>query len=110
MNYYQARQLKTGGWHFTCQNNNKVWPVGFCVEHAAHKTKQEAESCYRSYVLSNVNFNILLTESLTCSFCKRKTKKAVNIDSRILPLCNSHCNKETLEKKYDMGDKIISSY
>jgi len=36
MNYYKARELMdengkgTGLWHYTCMNDNKVWPIGNC--------------------------------------------------------------------------------
>jgi len=34
MNYLSARQKVDGKWHYTCQNNNRVWPVGYCSPHA----------------------------------------------------------------------------
>lgn len=31
MNYYDARPLLDGeGWHYTCRNDGRVWPVGYC--------------------------------------------------------------------------------
>jgi hypothetical protein len=57
MNYYQAREkrfkLPNGEWseaghadniwHFTCERDGKVWPVGYCAENnCQHKTADEA--------------------------------------------------------------------
>lgn len=110
MNYYQARELKKGGWHFTCMNDNKVWPVGFCTEHEPHKTREEAEACYRLYLIDNANFKVKLTEVTRCSFCRNLTRNAVDIDRHIMPLCRNHHNKESLQKKYEMATAIASSY
>ncbi len=35
MNHYAARELQqegrpTGLWHYTCENNGRIWPVGHC--------------------------------------------------------------------------------
>lgn len=30
MNYYDARPIKDGsGWHYTCMNDGRIWPVGY---------------------------------------------------------------------------------
>lgn len=29
MNYYGARQLASGGWHYTCRNDDRIWGVGY---------------------------------------------------------------------------------
>lgn len=53
MNYDQPRQLESGGWHYTSQNDDRVWPVGYCADHrdAPHATEDEARACYARYLL-----------------------------------------------------------
>lgn len=82
MNYYGARQRKSDSrWDFSCKNDNRIWPVGYCSkwrpfsdqeikewhispekleEHArfkdkhhdtGHSTEEEACECYRQYLL-----------------------------------------------------------
>jgi hypothetical protein len=47
MNYYQAREIKddagagTGVWHFTCRNDDRIWPTG-CDTGCRHATAEEA--------------------------------------------------------------------
>lgn len=34
MNYYGARQReKDGRWDYTCKNDDRIWPVGYCHEY-----------------------------------------------------------------------------
>lgn len=34
MNYYQARKRESDGrWDFTCRNDDRIWPVGYCHEY-----------------------------------------------------------------------------
>lgn len=84
MNYYQPRQReKDKRWDFTCMNDGRIWPVGYCraykdlegdpivghtvtpeylAEHRAtqhkhhadgHATEDEARACYREYLLDH---------------------------------------------------------
>lgn len=48
MNYYEARERKnedgssgSGVWHFTCQNDDRIWPEG-CDSSCTHATPEEA--------------------------------------------------------------------
>lgn len=47
MNYYQARQMRddkgepSGIWHFTCRNDDRIWPVG-CTKDCKHTSAEEA--------------------------------------------------------------------
>lgn len=47
MNYYEARQMRddkgepSGIWHFTCRNDDRIWPVG-CTKDCKHTTAEEA--------------------------------------------------------------------
>lgn len=59
MNYYDARELrdKPGRWHYTCQNDNRIWPVGYCADpaspchEAGHDLPEDAMACYKRHVL-----------------------------------------------------------
>jgi hypothetical protein len=31
MNYYAARQRQDGRWDYTCMNDGRIWPVGYCM-------------------------------------------------------------------------------
>ena len=82
MNYYDARQRQTDKrWDYTCQNDGRVWPVGYCAGYHepkddgivrwrederqrviankdkyhrdGHATDEEARECYRLYLLDN---------------------------------------------------------
>jgi len=89
MNYYQARELQDengkgiGKFHYTVQNDNRIWPVGYCsryldpsddpywteeakAEHRnfkdkyhgpeGHDSKLDACNCYREYELDRLRF------------------------------------------------------
>ncbi len=82
MNHYKARQRKDGRWDYTCANDGKAWPVGYCHEYrepdpedwiwkmhpddaqrvrdnkdkyhgCGHATEEEAQACYKKYLLEN---------------------------------------------------------
>lgn len=67
MNYYQALELKNedgtgkGYFHFTCTNDDRTWPVGYCQENkhnpekCHHATPEEASDCYRKYCREKQN-------------------------------------------------------
>lgn len=53
MNYDQPRQLQTGGWHFTTENDGRIGAIGYCADHrdTPHDTEDEARACYARYLL-----------------------------------------------------------
>lgn len=83
MNYFQASQRKDDKWDFTCSNDGRKWPVGYCspfrdynekerkellmsdawyADHLKHKgkyhdcghdTAEQAAECYKQYVLDH---------------------------------------------------------
>lgn len=62
MNYYRARLLKgpdgkeTGIWHYTCMNDGRIWPLGYCKQNnCQHTTPVEASNCYRKYINEQCN-------------------------------------------------------
>lgn len=113
MNYYEARQLKdTGGWHYTCKNDDRVWPVGYCREHEPHATKEEAEDCYRGYLLDN---RLRLdgkdaNAQHKCRECGEWTSGLAECDLTIVVLCDEHRTREIFEKYFPEVGQIISSW
>lgn len=56
MNYYAARQVEVGPnagrWHYTCRNDDRIWPVGLCQDGChGHASPEEAQEHYRRYLL-----------------------------------------------------------
>lgn len=54
MNYYDARELKSGGFHYTCRNDDRIWGVGYdgkfqtcpdCGGQSAHLTDASCGRC-----------------------------------------------------------------
>jgi hypothetical protein len=105
MNHYAARERKDGsGWHFTVQNDGHIWPVGYCDCHAPHQTKEEAETCYKKFLLDT---RLILQEAhalragdtvLGCRVCGELTVGGAVIDTTFLPLCPEHRTREHVEQ------------
>lgn len=57
MNYAAARQLATGGWHYTIRNNNQIWRHRCCEQCdfsvSGHPTKEDAYQCAHDYALKS---------------------------------------------------------
>lgn len=113
MNYYQARQrLSDKTWHFTCMNDGQIWAVGDCRNHAGHATKEEAEECYRKYLLNNKLHLDRKREDTKqkCVVCGEWTQSYAEVDMEQWPLCDSHRTKEHVDKLLKPKTEIISSY
>lgn len=114
MNYYQASQLQKGGWHFTCTNNGKTWPVGYCAQHGGHATKEEAEECYRQYLLDNhIRLRSFELEGGQeyCAVCGKLTNLVAEVATVTqYVLCEEHQTKENVAKLLPHISGITSSY
>jgi hypothetical protein len=117
VNYYGARELRDadgkgiGRYHYTCRNDNRIWPVGYCVEHEGHATEQEAQDCYKRYLLDHrLNLDMTMNDTQRkCCICGEWTQKAAEIDNgQIWDLCDAHRNRETVEKLFSVGESISS--
>ena len=126
MNYYEPRQRESDQrWDFTCQNDDHVWPVGYCKKtienpdvryHSdGHETPEAAAECYRQFVLDQ-HLRLMGEgrpgERRQCEACGEMTNLFAEIkNGSIWPLCNAHNNRETVEKLYgEASMKIVSSY
>lgn len=116
MNYYQARQRKSDMlWHYTCQNDNNIWSVGYCGHECdGHATKEEAEAHYRAYVLDTADYERrLLNTQRRCEVCEAWTDRVAlsgvgMAESHVL--CDAHCNREGLNQVLPEQREIISSW
>jgi|SRR5581483_8301452 len=90
MNYAEARKLSDGsGWHFTVQNDDRIWTHQCCRDpgppateedaekygyevgeptlgkaHAPHATREEAEDCYRQWCLAKVEETLAFSDDV----------------------------------------------
>ncbi len=120
MNYYEARELKgadgnpAGLWHFTCQNDNRIWPVGYCAQDCpGHPTREEAQEHYRQYLLDNARYHVRMSnQQRPCRICSVWTQELVELElgtSRYV-LCEAHQNRESLDILVKAPTWISSSW
>jgi hypothetical protein len=119
MNYCDAREMRdekvapSGLWHYTAQNDNRIFPVGYCAQGCeGHATPEEAREHYRLYLLDNAKYDgTLQGEQRQCEVCGLWTQATaympLNMERHIL--CNEHCNRETLDTVMHRVGQIISS-
>jgi hypothetical protein len=113
MNYYEARQTndKTG-WHYTCRNDDRIWPVGYCAEHDPHPTAEEAVQCFHRYLLDG-QAEEQWADWTGCVVCDTPTKKGLTTRRPLghaVPLCDEHRTPEVLAEQVDPPERIIASY
>lgn len=113
MNYHEARKLKDkSGWHFTCMNDGHIWPEGYCRDHDPHPTRQEAQECFRRYLLDG-QCEETYGDWTGCEVCDEPTKKGLTTRPPLgtgYPLCDAHRNAETLETLVGPVGHIAASY
>ncbi len=129
-------------WDFTCQNDGHVWPVGYCAgfpkpldekatsycgdpnwieklepfrlkfHEDGHSTQEEAEDCYRSYLLDHrLNISVRFSSAHRCGVCEVWTDKAAVVDhSHTYYLCDTHRTREEVESRFPKVSRICSSY
>lgn len=118
MNYYQARQKKGDdgeivGWHYTCSNDAiGIFPVGYCTEHEPHETAEEAEECFRRYLLDGQR-EVEYGDWSGCVVCDEPTKKGLGTRPPLGSdhhLCDEHRNAEMLKGLTPRPTTITASY
>jgi hypothetical protein len=122
MNYYEARQLKDkSGWHFTCMNDGRIWPVGYCRDHEAHDTREEAEQCFARYLLDGQReetygdwTGCVAPVDEAGTSCDTPTKAGLTTRQPLghgYPLCDEHRTPEMLARLApDSIGQIVASY
>lgn len=139
MNYYGPRQRQSDQrWDYTCKNDDRVWPVGYChaykefdtslfyvseaeiAEHDAtkhkhhtegHATEEEACECYRQYLFDHhlrLNQRCQDTQH-KCEICGAWTDLFAEIDMQIWHLCSEHNKMEIVDKLFEAPSEIWSS-
>lgn len=112
MNYLQARKrISDGRWAFTCRNDERIWPVGYCASGHDHETREEAEECYGKYLIETqlTLDGQLCDQMLKCKECGAFTDRFAEIDGQMIVLCDAHRNLETVKKHWTAPTEIIRS-
>jgi hypothetical protein len=131
VNYYAARQReKTKKWDYTCRNDGRIWPVGYCAgrhvevlqvpederepyhDHG-HETAEEARECYKHYQLDNeLHLDIkMASQQRKCEAdgCGAWTQGMARVGGHVsFVLCDEHRNRENVEKLYSVGESWTS--
>jgi hypothetical protein len=91
-------------------NDGQIWAVGYCAEHEGHATKEEAQECYRKYLLERrTSFDLVLRDWIGCRVCGRPTKKGALVGpTDYYPLCKQHLNQQALETLVKVGEEVSS--
>lgn len=115
MNYYDARQRKTDKkWDYTCMNDGRIWPVGYCADAGGghHDTAEEARECYTRYLLENrMRLDGKMdNQQLRCEICKEFTDGFAEVDHSHFTLCGEHRTREHVEKLFGTVGQITSSW
>lgn len=129
MNYYQARQQKDNlRWYFTCKNDGKMWPVGYCAgpcdddpEHASkyhedgHPSPEAAAECYKLYLLDHdLHFNDGEGSKLmrVCEHpdCDEFTAGTATVRHHRWFLCDEHRTREVVDTLFEPPVHVFSSY
>jgi hypothetical protein len=119
MNYYDAREKMdaqgnpSGIWHYTAQNDDYVYPVGYCAQDCpGHATPEEAREHYRLYLLDTARYDgVSKDEQRKCEKCGEWTQGYVHIPLSMERhvLCDNHRNRETLDAVMHRVGQSMSS-
>jgi hypothetical protein len=122
MNYYKPREILKDGkpvglYHYTCRNDNQVWPVGLCVDCPGHKTKEEACEHWRQYLIQGIEF-VRITQEWPKEKCEVEgcNNQATMVGStKNEPggfirhcFCEEHATQEEMSKFIYAGESISS--
>ena len=108
----------TGKYHYTCRNDNRIWPVGLCAEGCpGHATPEEASEHWRAYLIQGIEFNKITqewpkekceaegcNEQATMIGCTKNEPGVFNHRR----FCDTHAVPEEFAKFIDAGDSISS--
>ena len=124
MNYYGPREMTKdkkpiGLFHYTCRNDNQIWPVGLCADECpGHPTPEEAIAHWREYLIQGIQFEAI-TEEWPKEKCQVKdcNEQATMVGSTKnepgcwmnIQLCAAHATPEEMAKFIDPGT-CASSY
>ena len=124
MNHYKPREITkegkpTGLFHYTCRNDNQIWPVGPCADGCpGHATTDEAREHYRQWLIDGITFYAETQEwpkekcesegcNQQATFWGVSRNEPGQFNQR--RFCKDHATKEEMAKFIDAGD-CSSSY
>ena len=117
MNYYKARQIasddSTERYHFTCRNDDRIWPVGYCAEECpGHDTPEEAAAHYHEYLLDHrLEFEDDPSTQIRCEVCDVWTTGYARLDQmRIINLCDEHKTRAVVAELTTPANQIVASW
>ena len=116
MNYYAARQRKSDMlWHYTCMNDDLIWPVGACADGCpGHATADEAREHQKQFLLDNARyFDVSGWPKHKCSVdgCEQEATRAAETPGHFWHhhvFCAEHCTREELAKLVHVGESASS--
>lgn len=141
MRYYSARERVDGRWDFTCGNHPTgycgeftEWGdkekqmfgesyANYIIEDQkkykfrhkhhtdGHATKEEAQECYKQYLLDN-QMHVMNNKNSQhkCKVCSEWTTQFVTVgESCVMTLCEKHSTREEVEKIYKASSEIWCS-
>lgn len=118
MNYDKAREMEDHTWNYSRQNDDRIHPIGYCrgTKDTCHKhtTKEEAEECYKKYMLDNhlrLDGGFMKNQKLRCQIkdCDEWTQNTSYIQYQQFILCDEHRNRKTIESIYNCSGESIHS-
>jgi hypothetical protein len=123
MNHYKARQKEVDKrWHYTCCNDGRIWPVGYCAGACAgHDTAEQACEHQAQYECDNAQFHPMTIDEAfagpnsvsvdKCRACGERTCGFASYGAgqmSVIPLCPAHCNRESLRPLIEIGESWSS--
>lgn len=70
-----------------------------------HETEEEAQQCYKNYLLDEARYNShMIDQMLRCEICREFTDLVVHVDNRTFILCEEHNNREGLNSVLNVGE------
>lgn len=118
MNYYEPRQKTDGKWHYTCRNDDRIWPVGYCADGCpGHDTEAEAFAHQTEWERDHITFCEygIQGEWHECGIdgCTELTRTMAEWGTGgatpKLYVCAAHATRETIAPLVEAG-RAISSY
>lgn len=125
MNYREARQITdgphAGRWHYTCRNDDRIWPDGACRDGCAgHDTPEEAYEHERQRLVAMMEIVALSPEARAYQpgRCESPDACAEPATHRVIiggpgrlespRLCPAHATREQAARLVTVGPSIAS--
>ena len=103
--------MDTKLWHYTCRNDDSIWPVGYCSNNCpGHATAEEAQEHYKQYLLDERVYISTNDDTMRkCKECGEWTSDMLMVDGwPRFDLCKAHQIREVYEKLVKVGSSASS--